>query len=247
MSAEKEISQELFETIEGYLNGSLPNSERLDFEILLKDDPALQQKVADIKNLLSGLETAVLKEKMNAFHEDFSQSLKITPTQQKKKPRKQWYYYIGVAASITLLAVLYFGSLQNNLAEKLFETHFQPDPGLPTTMGSTNDFSFYEAMVHYKKGDFKLAIAKWETLSQTTKGDTLTYFIGVAHLANANENLAIKYLKPLSQKPSNPFAQETDYYLGLAYLKSNDISNAKKLLASSGTKEALEILAKLND
>ncbi len=247
LSIEKNISQELFETIEGYLNGSLSESDRLQFEAKLNSDPSLQEKIEEVRTILSNIETAVLKEKLDSFHTDIPVQLDDT-SELSKNSKKSWYYVAGIAASIALLTALYFGVSGNTTPEKLFEEYFKPDPGLPTTMGTTTDFSFYEAMVDYKKGAYASAIEKWEALLPSKiKGDTLPYFLGVAHLANDNEEKAISYLHPLSQQGTTSFIKETDYYLGLAYLKANDIDNAKKLLASSGTQEALDLLAKLNE
>ncbi|MDC8002939.1 hypothetical protein POV27_02690 [Aureisphaera galaxeae] len=247
MSTENDISQELFETIEGYLNGSLPDSERMEFERQLENDPTLQQNVEDIKTLLIGVESAVLQDRMESFHEELPKDRPQAPEPQVQRSRRNWYYGFGIAASIALAAALYFTPLGDDPNQSLFENYFEPDPGLPTTMGSTNDFDFYEAMVDYKKGDYTMAITKWEALPEGTKGDTLTYFLGMAHLANRNETKAISYLEPLSQKTNPAFANETRYYLGLAYLKQDDVANAKKELAASGTEGALKILAELND
>ncbi|GAB5398876.1 MAG: hypothetical protein Aureis2KO_04610 [Aureisphaera sp.] len=247
MSTENDITQELFETIEGYLQGTLSDAKKIEFEGSLHNDPKLQQKVDDIKTLLSGIETAAFKEKMNDFHDTLGAQNTLVSETPEKSNRGKRYLIAGIAASAAILAMLYFGSPNNNSTEALFNRNFQPDPGLPTTMGATNDFSFYDAMVDYKKGDFASAITKWEALPEGTKGDTLTYFLGVAQLAHESEAQAIDYLKGLSQKPDNPFGTETYYYLGMAYLKQGDVENAKKALSSSGTTQALKVLAELNE
>ncbi len=225
--------------------GTLSESEKAQFESQLQADPILQQQVSDVKTMLSGIEGAILKDRMEVFHEEIESNANSIP-EPIKKPRRTLYYGLGFAASLALFAMLYFGPFSENANKSLYDTYFEPDPGLPTTMGSTSDFEFYDAMVDYKKGDFNAAISKWETLPNGTKGDTLTYFLGVAHLANTNETKAIEYLAPLSQQPNPAFAKETQYYLGLAYLKKNDTVNAKRALEASGTPGALKILAELN-
>ena len=115
-------------------------------------------------------------------------------------------------------------------------------------MGATDNFEFYDAMVNYKQGEYHSAINKWQTLlSSEQKNDTLHYFIGVAHLADGNENEAINYLLELNKNNSNSFKNETAYYLGLAYLKADNVKDAKKYLTFSGTASALKILADIKE
>src|SRR5690606_23244373 len=106
--------------------------------------------------------------------------------------------------------------------QKLYAEFFVPDPGLPTTMSSTNNYTFFDAMVNYKQGDYKTAIKKWETLeAANTENDTLIYFLGVAHLAKGNTEDAISYLEKSKDFKDSVFKNDAYYYLGMAHLKNN--------------------------
>ena len=115
-------------------------------------------------------------------------------------------------------------------------------------MSSNNNFEFYDAMVSYKQGDYTTAINKWEKLLQAKpSNDTLNYFIGVAHLANKNEVEAIPFLNVVTNYSNSAFLNESYYYLGLAYLKNNNVKLAKKNLNFSTVDNSKLILSKLND
>lgn len=232
------ISQERLEQIERYLDNKMDEMELIHFKNELSINRNLAQQVEDIKSLIFGIETFVLKEKLDGFHKD------IPDTQPEIKYKNQFSKFMAIAASIViLLGGFWFFNQNPNI--KLFDTYFSPDPGLPTTMSSNDNYEFYEAMVNYKQGKYKTAIEKWEAIE--TKNDTINYFLGVAHLANKNEKKAIRYLEKAAKIKDFPFLSDTYYYLGLAYLKADNVELAKKNLNFSTIDNSKKILSKLND
>lgn len=248
MEEQNPITQELLETIERYLNQSMSDSEYQSFTSQLQNSPGLQQQVKDVELLLSGIESAALQEKMNHFHEAVpSEEKEEQPISLLPNKRRKFISY-GVAASLILALGLFWIFGQQSNSEKLFAKHFRPDPGLPTTMDTSNNFDFYDAMVNYKQGDYGVAIEKWEELaSKVSISDTLQYFIGVAHLAEGNENKAINLLKSVSENNESVFTKEAQYYLGLSYLKADQVNDAKKMFTFSNTESAREVLSELNN
>ncbi len=252
MKSNNNITQEQLEQIESYFNDTLPDEKRIEFENKMKNDPQFELMVKDVRELLLGIESASLRNQLGNFHDDMVpvHSLHSSTEERShggKNGRFRIFRMVTAAAIIISLGVFWFAS-QRSPSEKLFAKHFSPDPGLPTTMGTTSNFEFYDAMVNYKQGDYPTAIEKWQTqLAAKSNNDTLQYFLGVARLANGDENEAIRYLKALSENKSNSFEQETAYYLGLAYLKAGNAEDAKKYLTFNGTEGADQILSELND
>ncbi|MEW4924313.1 tetratricopeptide repeat protein [Algibacter sp. 2305UL17-15] len=241
------ISEELLETIERYLNDSLSSIELKDFERLLDIDEDFKAQVDDVKTMLFGIETQSLKEQLDDFHKEMPQ----TDVQKKivsQKVRFLNYSKIAAAAAIIIAvgSIWFFSGSPN---EKLYTKHFKPDPGLPTTMSSTDNFDFYDAMVNYKHADYDLAIEKWRVLSESQpENDTLNYFIGAAYLANKDADKAIPFLERATASEDDfAFLNDAYYYLGLAYLKEGNIELAKEQLNLSNTDSAKEILSKLTD
>ncbi len=247
MENNSDISQELLETIERYLNNTMQQNERSLFEKTLLNNTELKQKVEDVKIMLFGIETSALKEKLDIFHKEL-----ITDKSFYKKPKKVKnlsFTKYAIAASIVIL--LGFGGWwvtnQKSSNEKLFAKYFKPDPGLATTMSSTNNFKFYDAMVNYKHGDYNIAIGKWEALLQNKpKNDTLYYFLGVAYMANKNDFISIEHLNAVTKIENSVFKSEAFYYLGLAYLKNGESEKAINFFKQSDLEKSKQILDELN-
>lgn len=238
-------SQEEFEHIEMYLNGKLEPTDLLKFEAKLDNENNFKTKVEDIKTVLSGIEIQALKEQLNQFHEDIEKKSTNSEIENIKVHSLNWKRLL--VAAVLIIAASSFWFLNGNSNERLYSKYFTPDPGLPTTMSSTNNYEFYEAMVDYKQGNYKTAISKWEILqSSKPKNDTLNYFIGMAYLANKNERKAISFLEEATLNSEFVLINDANYYLGLAYLKEGDIDKAKGKLQNSNVDNSKVILSKLN-
>ncbi len=241
MSKNKYISQEFQETFERYLMDNMNKEETDGFINKLEADADFKKAFQDFKQMFLVVEEEALREELNIFHKDVPQ---LDSTH--KKTNKTRFYLI--AASITIF-VFIGGSLFFNKqtpTDKLFATYFSPDPGLPTVMGNSNNYKFYEAMVDYKQANYKTAIEKWEPLLlEKPKNDTLNYFLGSAYLAEANFDKAIAFLNVTTQNSNSILLQDAYYYLGLSYLKQNNIKKAKENFEKSSNELSKEILLQI--
>lgn len=240
MKNSNNISQELLETVERHLNKTMTEQEILDFELRLEEVPEFRSQVNDIKTLLLGIENQSLKDRLDNFHNEIPES-HIETAKRKSKAKTHWGKI--AAAILVFLAIGGFWWFSNPQNERLYAEYFEPDPGLPTTMSSTNEFEFYDAMVNYKQGDYKTAISKWEALKQNTpENDTINYFLGVAYMADKNVDQAIPYLSKTANNPKSIFLEDAYYYLGLAYLKANKVEKAKNTLEKSQSENSKKLL-----
>ena len=224
----------------------MTSQELKDFNQLLELDNDFKVKVEDVKTMLTGIEAQSLKEQLDHFHKEIPET--IVKKSIDRKVRHLNLSKIAVAAAIIIAvgSIWFFSTPQN---DKLYAKYFKPDPGLPTTMSSTNNFDFYDAMVNYKHGDYKMAIDKWKILSENKpENDTLNYFLGVAHLANKNVIEAIPFLeRSVEAEDDFVFLDDAYFYLGLAYLKEGNIELAKKHLDLSNTDKGKTIVLELTD
>ena len=244
MNPNTNISQELLESVERYVNGNMAKEELIAFELKLKNDENFKTQVEDIKTLLFGIESQALKEELDYFHKDLS---KDSPQKSQSKVRFLHLKKIA-AAAIVIIAISNFWLFNKSSNEKLYDTFFSPDPGLATTMSGNSNFEFYDAMVNYKHGDYKVAISKWKAIHNIKpKNDTLNYFLGVALMANNNESEAIAYLEKATKSSHTSFKNDAYYYLGLAYLKEGAIEKAKSSLEQSNSNNSKALLSALND
>ncbi len=243
MKHNSNISQELLETVERYHNHTMPQDERKTFEQRLENDAEFNTLVNDIQSFLYGIEQQALKEKLEEFHEEIPIRM---DTEQKASKVRQFQFMKIAAAAVIVIAVGCFWFLNGSSNERLYDNYFKPDPGLPTTMSSTDNYVFFDAMVNYKQGDYKKAISKWEVLqNKAPQNDTINYFIGVAYLADKNVDKAIPYLNKTISTSNSVFIDDAYYYLGLAYLKNDHIEQAKAAFKKSKYENSREILKAL--
>lgn len=236
----QEVTQEEFEQIEAYLNHSLSDQDMVSIEERIKNDVVFKQKVEDIKIVIQGIEVQSMKEKLNEFHN----KILLNSASNQKTIHTNWKK-IAIAAVFVIAA----GSIwwmSNNSSSNLYDTYFSPDPGLPTTMSSNNNYEFYKAMVDYKQGNYNLALEQWQTQLKTKpENDTLNYFIGSALLANKQNTEAETYLNKVSKMPYNTFKNEALFYLGLIALKNNNTEKAIEYLENSNLPESKTLINEL--
>lgn len=251
MKRNKDIPQEEFERIENYLNNDLTLDEKIAFEKAIQEDTILTGKVEEVKELLFGMEAAVLKNNLDTYHEEIvsvrklhTETLNVNKSSKKSKNLAIVY---SIAAAILIVFGIFWFMKNSNTPERLFAKHFKPDPGLPTVMSTTSEYSFYEGMVDYKRKEYNIAIEKWKKLlPEKENNDTLDYFLGVAYLAEGNAEKSLEYLEPTQKFSNGIFKEDASYYAALAKLKKGELEEAKKLLKEHPSDRNKELLNDLN-
>ncbi|MFK7812262.1 MAG: tetratricopeptide repeat protein [Maribacter sp.] len=227
----KYISREQQELFERFLMNKMSHKEQGSFELRLKKNKDLQESFDHFKLLFETIEEDGLRSKLEGFHYNVVQDkpvIKLNPSKTK------FNYRIAAAAAILLTMGLWFLN-RPPINERLFDKYYNQDPGLPTVMGSNDNYDFYEAMVDYKQGEYDIAISKWEKLlEEKPNNDTLNYFLGVSHLANDNFSEAFPFLRKSSEDIKSAFHDDSNYHLGLSFLKINETEKALKYLRKSG-------------
>lgn len=243
MNSSQYISPERQEHFERYLFHQMNAQEETAFEEALRTDADFASQFSMFKELVRSVETEGLRSKLDAFHQE------LPPAPQSASIPKSSVRWYPIAAGVVVLIGLslwFFTRIPSN--ERLYASHFKPDPGLPTVMGSASEYDFYEAMVDYKKGDYEAARKKWVALTTgTSTRDTLNYFIASAYMAEKDQRQAIAFFKKVLQSPEKSFDNETYYYLGLAYLKLGELDLAVQNLEKSGTEAGNQLLEELKE
>ncbi len=224
MKKKTEISQETFERIEAYLSNELSETEALKFESRIESDAQFATQVAEVEAFLNAIEVAALKPKLDDYHNEIA-------TKTTSQGGKNYIKY-AAAASIILAIALVWLFTKTNPREELYATYYSPDPGLPTIMSATSQFEFYDGMVSYKQGNYEEALSKWQPLvEEKPENDTLSYFMGMAHMATDEITSALPYLNSTIEKTTSTFYSEAIYYKALALVKAAKLNEAIQLLA----------------
>ncbi len=222
---------------DAFLENTLSAKEKLVFEKKLETNASFKQEFLNYKFFKANLHDAFFKEKLNTIHQKT-----IT-----KKDKKIYYPYIIVAASFLLLIGFLFSKDWFNPSQKIYNTYFTPDPGLPNVMGAiTTNYAFNDAMIDYKLGNTKKALKVWDSLLIIQpKNDTLQYFTAMANLNLNNYAIAKeKLLKLLKEHPNTAFKKESKWYVSLLYIKENNYTEALSLLKELPQVEATKTLIK---
>ena len=239
------LSIEELEQIENYLNAALSPADAEAFRKRLQNEPPLQQKLEQIKLLVLGIKEAALKDQLNGFHKPFTGPV-VTIKKGDRNNKKYWLVAASVAIIVAVGALLLAD--QKNSNEKLFARYFTADPGLVTSMGTTDKYDFDRAMIDYKTGKYKEALAGWNKLLLSKPGnDTLTYFSGVTQLALNNTNEAITSFTQTIHQPNSVFRSDAYWYLALALVKNDRAAEAINYLQQTNHSNKEELLHTLKN
>lgn len=227
------------ERIEKYLLGELSSSERKIFEEELTEDKLLKEEVENYRILMDAVEKQSMQEMVDEFHSEMKYDI-------SEESRKSWVKYLAVAASLAAVLIAGFLLLNPSGNDKLYTKYYEVDPGLPTLMGETDNYSFMEGMVYYKSEDYKDALYTWEPLlSASPQNDTLNYYIGMAHLNREEYDKAFSSLSVVN--PSSEFYSKALWYKALTEIQRGNQENAEKLLKQLNTAESTSLLKDLQN
>lgn len=243
------ISEAQLTAIDRYLDSEMTAAERLEFDTKLNVDPIFKGLVDEVRQLRLGIESAVLKEQLNDFHEEMVpvRTLETSQTNSNKKSKIRSLIPLSIAASVVAAIGIFMFMNQGSANEKLFAKHFKADPGLPTVMSTSNQFEFYDAMVSYKQENYAEAIEKWEAiLPIKPENDTLNFYLGVSYLAEGNIKKASQFFDETLKNSESIFTENAYYFSALAEIKNGNIENAKTLLKKSGSQKSNALLKELN-
>ena len=235
------------EQIERFLQGDMSPEEKQAFSDRLAGDAVLKQTTDEMEMLFLGIQEASLQERLNQYHEDLSagsNNLKSIP--KKSFSPKAW---LAVAAVLIATAFsIWWFLLKTGKEDDLYARYFQPDPGLPTLMSTTETYTFDRAMIDYKTGAYAAAIKAWDSLLQLSpQSDTLHYFLGSAWLAMKESKKAIALFEKIIANPRSVFIKDAYWYLGLVWLKEGDITKAKFFIRQSDHADKESLLSNLNE
>lgn len=243
MREREELSQEEFERLEAYLDGSMEQEARVEFQKLLELEPQLQNTLSELEATRNAVLAGNLQKQLDGVHQKHQAANSIA----EQGNGKLW---LRAAAVLALVGLGLFFLLKPDKNEQLFAEYFTPASGLPTQMGTTDNYTFQDGMVDYRSEQYNEALAKWmPLLASAPNNDTLNYYMGVGHLANKSHSKATPYLQTVTQLENSKFQQDAAWYLALAYLELGEVETAKMKLRSliAPTVEQKALLEQLNN
>jgi hypothetical protein len=203
---------------------------KTEFEFQKSVQSAIKSKErAEIKNLIAGFE--------------------------KPQKRNFWWKY-AVAAIVVIVGggVILQHFLTKNSSSELYLSYYQTYPNViaPNVRGESEDNLKTKAFAAYDAGDFQTASQLFGELKTQINEDYAVFYEGVSNLEiNKPDKTIALFENKKFRGSTNSLEDYRQWYLALAYLKTGNNENAKKILSEiSKTKnpqktKAVEILSKL--
>ena len=241
------MEPELIEKIESYLDGEI---DLLILESFASNYPieSLQSEIEWVQDMQIVIEAEGLENQLGQL---INNNIHQLPTPQTK--RIPLWTTLGIAASILLLVGFFF-FLQPNKYEKLYSKYKYVDPGLPTLMSETEQYTLYDAMTFYSEENYLESLIRLESIDNEVKiaNDTIQYYLGLCRLYTGNESGGISLLKTISDNKQSVFSEKATWTLCLNLLKQKKLSDLKaqlEIISSNNkhlfNKEAIQLKSEL--
>jgi len=212
--------------IEKYFSNCLSNEELKEFESLYNNNVEFKKEVDFLANIkiVSGLED----------NESFKTTLKSFESQKKHKNLFSInpYTITTVAAILIIGLFISFYWVNKPNSNDLFATYFEPsiNVSVPIVRSEDSQNITNEAFIAYAEKDYKNASILFEKAYNSNNNNSeLLFYEGNALLASGSTKDAIEKFKN-HLKFQDSLTNRSHWYLALAYLKMNDLDNAKKQL-----------------
>ena len=186
-----------------------------------------------------------LKSLKNALHSRFM---------IKSTKNIAWKPYLAMAAVVLLAVVTVFSLLQPQSAEKaLFTKYFQPYPNVIPFVRGADSYSIMEnAMMEYEAEHYKNASALLsDILVKNPDHIMANFYTGLIDLILKRSTDAVPHLQKVISSYDNDFMEAAAWYLGLTYLRNDDMEKGKEIFHRIAdqdglfTEEAIDLLNEL--
>ena len=229
---------ELFDQIEAYINLELSEEQRLDFELLIKQDSALRKEVALHKRLHSTIankEVLNFKSQLKTIGESLKETdfTKRVNKAENTDSRSVFSFNWKMAASVALIVGL-LGSFwyNNNTHENdLYAANYVPYPVEGNLRGTRVNESetLQNALKFYKSKKYEEAsVLLAQIVSKSPSKEELKVYLGNCYLSLGQTENAIKILAQISE--SNQYTEVAKWYTALGYIQQNNNVSAQKTL-----------------
>lgn len=215
-----EMTQELSEKIEAYIDGTLGGKTLVEFEDMMANNPELKDKVAlqrELKNRLKNQKTIDFRKKLIQINEE----IKNDTSTQKTEVRPTISLYWKAAASILVLigisALFWFN---NSTQEDLFAMYYTPYPigDIKRSSETSSDTDFKKIVLQYKRKEYAKVIPDLEHLvEQNPNNEPLKLCLGNSYLNVDSLTKAEALFQDFSSE--SRYYNDARWFLSLTYLK----------------------------
>jgi len=211
--------------LNAYIESKLSEPERFEVEKHLVD-------CALCSDALEGMALSSDKGKVEQTVKSINKDIRNNFSLRHEKKRHRKVYHATAAA--LLIAIISFLYVLNNRAPStsVYAKFFKPYPNtIPLTRGEASDALVVKsAMIEYEAGNYKGTLKILQAILDTEGNNIMAcFYSGIANLCLDNPKQAIFYFQKVIQGQGD-FIEQSEWYLGLAYLKNRDMEKSKTIL-----------------
>ena len=214
--------------LEKYLLNSLDSAEREEFDQLMDQDEEFRKEVLTQERLVKGIRFNHLEDKMNML-----KNLEEASTKKEKKGRIVNLLLdrrLAIAASITVIVAVGIWVFQGGGSSDLYNEYYTFLPATEVVRGDESGFG--SALSSYNAKNFEEAEKALNNFSEVR---AIFYrAICLMELGHYSQAAGL-FQNYIDQNDNEPLPAE--YYLGLCYVKLDDIEKAKEALNSVSESE----------
>jgi len=204
---------------EQYIQGKLSDTERIAFEKIMADDPALAKEVA----FEIGLKTGIEKQSSETTKE----FLKSIEAEHSARANYSWWWY--AAAGVVLLAASYF-TLMNPSRDQLFDQYYAAPQQFIVNVerGETTALTEKEkAFWHYDHKEYQAAKESLSKLLQAEENADYHFYLGICYV---ELDLPQQALEQWTFINDPKWDDDVKWYSAMTYLRLKDHEKVINLL-----------------
>lgn len=243
--------QDQLDYIEEYLKGKLSEDERKNFEIKLKTDLPLQEKVQNHRSILTGIELGFNRELKSILQKE--EHVLADASKRKRAQSGKINYFIGIAATVALILTSIFILKNQSLdSNQLYARYYESYPNIEVPV-SRSENNIENAYSFYEQGKYERALELFSHLMKENPLDPApVFYSGICNLEIDNAEAAISFFELVQKLEANKYSNPALWYEALSNLRLNQKQKAIEILDDltrrddANVKKAKEILEYLD-
>lgn len=238
----------LYDRFDTYLNGESEETERLELERQLAEDPELRSQFESYRALRRHYQNQWAHEKRaEAVHKTLDGlRAEFFPPPPRRRKLKVWWLAAPAAAAACALVLIMLRPQAD-----LFQTYYQRPPSAFTERGYNDALLFQRAGQAYNEGRFEESLIYFDSLLLLyPDAAQLRFYKALSLLESGQQDKSQTELESLA-KGSSAYAEDAQWFLAMSYLKGGNLEACLQALAqipaeSPWNEKARELERKLN-
>jgi tetratricopeptide (TPR) repeat protein len=216
-----------FDLIYKFVHGELEESELWEFRKRLSSDPILARELKQFEQIIQTnkqVEKLDVLDSLNSIHQRNEQSV--------IKTLFIGYYKVAAAAAILILMTFAtFWFIQSKIHDansQLYAAYFSHENSMFTVRSSTANMELpvIQGIQYYELKDFSSAVEMFEKAPSNLLAKL---YGGLSYMELDEFDKAINQFQQIIHHNDNLFIDQSEWYLGLCYLKTNKLNEARLL------------------